>query len=63
MFLEHPEKYRAIYEQTFLTVLKNSVPRTQEITGEDGGAVTLQITGMKIIKDPIGGDTVQNQEP
>lgn len=39
--LENPEKYRNLYEQTFLTVLKNAVPRTQEITGEEGEAIKI----------------------
>jgi hypothetical protein len=35
--LEKPESVdKELYEQTYLTALKNSVPRSQEITGEDG---------------------------
>lgn len=52
--LENPSDYdKETYTQTYLTVLKNSVPRTQEITGEDGEAIKVQevITGMKIIKE------------
>lgn len=61
--LENPQDYdKAVYEQTYLTVLKNSVPRTQEITGEDGGAIALQITGMKIINDSDGGHRVQDTQ-
>jgi len=62
--LENPQDYdKDTYKETYLTVLKNSVPRTQEITGEDGEKITVQITGMQIIKDNIGGDRVPNEEP
>lgn len=30
-----------LFKETYLTVLKNSVPRTQEVTGEDGEPVRL----------------------
>lgn len=54
--LENPQKYdKEVYDQTYLTILKNSVPRSQEITGEDGTPLQLQITGMKIIKDNSDG--------
>lgn len=44
--LNNPDKYdRETYNQTYLTVLKNSVPRTQEITGEEG-------TPVRIVFDP-----------
>lgn len=51
--LENPDNYtKEVYDQTYLTVLKNSVPRTQEITGEDGNPILIkQITGMEIIDD------------
>lgn len=40
--LEHPEDYDAkLYNDTYLTVLKSAVPRSQEITGEDGGSLTI----------------------
>jgi hypothetical protein len=40
--LEHPEDYDAkLYNETYLTVLKNAVPRSQEISGEDGGVIKL----------------------
>ena len=40
--LEHPEDYSAeLYNETYLTVLKNAVPRSQEISGEDGEAIKL----------------------
>jgi len=62
--LEHPEDYdKETYETTYHTVLKNSVPRTQEITGDDGERIQVQITGMRIIKEEIGGDNIHNQEP
>ena len=51
--LANPEKNAGIYEQTFLTVLKNSVPRTQEVTGEDGGPVQLDITRKEQIEQAI----------
>ena len=51
--LENPDNYtKEVYDQTYLTVLKNSVPRTQEITGEDGNPILIkQITGIEIIDD------------
>ena len=39
--LENPDKYADIYKETYLTVLKNTVPRTQEITGEEGSPITM----------------------
>jgi uncharacterized protein YnzC (UPF0291/DUF896 family) len=40
--LEHPEKHdKDVYKETYLTALKNSVPRTQEITGEEGSAISI----------------------
>lgn len=41
--LENPEKYKAEYNETYQTVLKNSVPRSQEITGEDGQGISIVI--------------------
>lgn len=32
-----------LYNETFLAVIKNTVPRTQEITGEDGEAVQIKL--------------------
>ena len=61
--LNNPGKYsEEVYNQTYLTVLKNSVPRTQEITGEDGEEIktTVQIIGMKIIND---ANRVSDKEP
>jgi hypothetical protein len=40
--LANPTEYSLqIYNETYLTVLKNAVPRTQEITGEGGEAIKL----------------------
>lgn len=63
--LENPQDYdREEYNQTFQTVLKNAVPRTQLIGGdEDSSPVQVQITGMKIIKETSGGDNLQDEEP
>lgn len=64
--LENPDNYtKEVYDQTYLTVLKNSVPRTQEITGEDGNPILIkQITGMEIIDDRgnIKKDSVSDEE-
>lgn len=32
-----------LYNETYLTVLKNTVPRTQEITGEEGEAIQVSL--------------------
>jgi chromatin remodeling complex protein RSC6 len=61
--LENPGSYdKETYNQTYLTVLKNSVPRTQEITGEEGEAIQAVITGMSIIKDSTGGNPIQDTQ-
>ena len=40
--LTHPENYpKQVVEDTYQTVLKNAVPRTQEITGEEGEAIKI----------------------
>ena len=40
--LENPtEVSKDIYNETYQTVLKNSVPRTQEVTGEEGEAIKV----------------------
>jgi hypothetical protein len=40
--LEHPQDYdKETYEQTYLTALKNSIPRTQELVGEEGEAIKV----------------------
>lgn len=36
---------KELYEQTYLTVLKNAVPRSQELTGEDGERILIPIYG------------------
>lgn len=41
-----------LYKETFLTVLKNTVPRTQEITGEEGESISIVIA--KTIADKNG---------
>lgn len=52
--LENPTKHpKELYEQTYLTALKNSVPRTQEITGEEGASI--QITFDSAFKGNTGG--------
>lgn len=44
--LENPSEHEVeLYNQTFLTVLKNAVPRSQEITGEDGERILIPIYG------------------
>lgn len=61
--LADPEKVDPeLYKSTFLTVLKNAVPRAQEVTGEEGAPITLQITGMQIIKDPTGGHSIPDPQ-
>ncbi|MFP5260983.1 MAG: hypothetical protein ACLGJB_03655 [Blastocatellia bacterium] len=53
--LTHPENYPVeLYHQTYLTTLKNAVPRTQEITGEDGEPIRLAF-------DPIFNDPASRQ--
>lgn len=40
--LEHPDEVsKDIYNETYQTVLKNAVPRSQEITGEEGQAINI----------------------
>jgi len=40
--LENPQDYdKETYTQTYLTILKNTIPRTQEITGEEGEALKI----------------------
>lgn len=40
--LENPEKHsKEVYDQTYLTILKNTIPRTQEITGEEGASIQI----------------------
>src|SRR5437016_2010351 len=43
--LENPANYSPdLYNQTYLTVLKNAVPRTQELTGEDGEPIKVELS-------------------
>ena len=40
--LLNPSDYsKEIYESTYLAILKNTVPRTQEVTGEDGEPIKI----------------------
>lgn len=60
--LEYPEKYSPdIYNETYQTVLKNSVPKAQEITGEDGGDLVIQISREIAVKNNL--PTVQLGTP
>lgn len=62
--LNNPQDFDPeLWKSTFLTVLKNAVPRATEISGEDGTAIQVQITGMKIIQEQSGGDRVQDTQP
>ena len=49
------------YKELLLTFARNVIPRSTEVTGEDGEDIKViaQITGMKIIQD---GDRVSQQE-
>lgn len=43
--LENKDKYSPqLWEATFLKVIGNAVPRSTEITGEDGGAMIIEIS-------------------
>jgi len=43
--LENPGDYsKELYESTFLSIIKNAVPRTQEVTGEDGAPLMIEIS-------------------
>lgn len=55
--LENPDAHsKETYNETYQTVLKNSVPRSQEITGEDGESISIVIS--KEIADKNGINTV-----
>lgn len=42
--LLHPENYdKKFYQELILKIAGNVVPRTQEVTGEDGEAINVQI--------------------
>lgn len=55
--LSHPEDYSSdLYNETYIIVLKNSVPQTREITGEDGGALQVSLVKYaEIIPTPQTG--------
>ncbi len=62
--LENPSKYsKEIYDQTYLIALKNAVPRSTEITGEDGGALSLEISEVIARKNNINTDNATNPSP
>ena len=56
----------SLWKETYLTILRAAVPKTMEVTGKDGEAVSIkQITGMEIKPDEESGpnqDSVQDQE-
>lgn len=59
--LENPDKVEAeVYKDTYLTALKNSIPRSQEITGEDGQSLVITIA--KPIADKNGIDYSTNTD-
>lgn len=49
--LEDPK--HPLYNETYLATLKNTVPRTQEITGEDGEAINIQVVNYANPQAPI----------
>lgn len=52
-----------LYKETFLTVLKNTVPRTQEITGEEGESISIVIAKPIAEKNNINvPDTLTNTD-
>ncbi len=57
---EHKVYSKELYELTYTTALKNAIPRTQEITGEDGGEVKVQIQGIKYVIPNDGHNTNTN---
>jgi len=55
---------KELYNETFLTVLKNAVPRTQEVTGEDGQPLVIQIAKEIADKNAINSEpSTDSQEP
>ena len=52
-----------LYNETYLTVLKNSVPRTQEIVGEDGDAVAIKIINYANASGEVPTEAVPNSIP
>lgn len=52
--LENQDKVEPeVYRETYLTALKNAVPRTQEVTGEDGEPIQIDITRKEQIEKAI----------
>lgn len=59
--LENPHKVdKELYNETYLTVLKNSVPRTQEITGDDGEALQIKIVKYGDNTEQVPAESVPN---
>lgn len=50
-----------VYDNTYQTILKNSVPRTQEITGEEGERLLIPIYG-GLSKHDSNGESIQPKE-
>lgn len=60
--LENPDKVEAdVYKDTYLTALKNSIPRSQEITGENGEKLLIPIYG-GLSKHNSDKEDIQPQE-
>ncbi len=51
-----------LYKETYYTALKNSIPRTAEIVGEDGGPVVIQLSGAIAKRYGIDASTESNSE-
>lgn len=61
--LSNPDKYSTeIVNETYLTVLKNAVPRTQEITGENGSAIVIQLSKEIADKNVINSSPSDNSK-
>jgi len=59
--LSHPEDYSAeLYNETYLTVLKNAVPRSQELSGEDGEAIKIQLVTYADNQGAVQSETVSS---
>lgn len=59
--LENPTKVTDdVYKETYLTALKNSVPRSQEISGEDGESLVITIAKPIADKNGINTSTGDN---
>lgn len=63
--LDHPEKFsKEMYEQTYLTVLKNSVPREQYISGDPENQTAIPITILQgITQNGIPSNTSPQESP